>query len=108
MNDGVPNLDRHDQVLVGLAMNLQTTAMVQLGKLADPVSGEVARDLEAARFSIDLLEALKVKTLGNLAAEFSAHLERTVMDLQLNYADEIKRDDSEPASDPTEAEGDEG
>lgn len=91
-DDITPELDRHDQHLLGLIMNLQGAAMVQLGKVTDPHSGELARDVEAARFTIDLLEAVKVKTTGNLAPEIARHLERVVMELQLNYTDEKRKD----------------
>lgn len=100
MHDDAPALDRHDQHLIGLVMNLQTAAMVQLGKVTDPHSGELARDLDAAHFTIDLLEALKVKTAGNLAPELAAHLERVVMELQLNYTDEKRKDAAASAAPP--------
>ncbi len=56
MNDQERTIDRHDQVLLGLAMNLQATAMMQLGKMAHPGTGKQERDLEGARFSIDIVE----------------------------------------------------
>ena len=52
---------KHDHVLMALTMNLQSIAMVQLGKLSNPASGEVETDLDGARGTIDLLEMLKVK-----------------------------------------------
>lgn len=98
-DDPRPELDRHDQHLLGLIMNLQGAAMVQLGKVTDPHSGDLARDLEAAHFTIDLLEAVKVKTAGNLAPEIGTHLERVVMELQLNYTDERRKEAAAPAAD---------
>jgi len=103
-DDTAPALDRHDQHLLGLIMNLQGAAMVQLGKVTDPQSGELARDLDAARFTIDLLEAVKVKTAGNLAPEIAHHLERVVMELQLNYTDEKRKDAVAPAAQTEQAE----
>ena len=86
------DLDHHDHVLLGLIMNLQASAMIQMGKLADPTTGEARRDLDAARAAIDLLKALQAKCRGNLAQEATALLDRVVMDLQLNYTDECQRD----------------
>jgi len=94
MTQETPSFDRHDQVLMGLVLNLQTSAMVQLGKITDPSSGELDRNLDAARMSIDLLEALKVKTAGHLPPEISQHLKRAVMDLQLNFADESAKEEA--------------
>jgi hypothetical protein len=94
-------LSKHDQVLLTLAMNLQGGAMVQLGKLADPISGEVTRNLDGARYAIDVLEMLQAKCRDNTDAEIVGMLDRLVMDLQLNYMDETKRDQA--AAEDTEA-----
>ena len=41
-------MTKHDHVLMGLVMNLQTMAMSQLGKIAHPATGEIERDLDSA------------------------------------------------------------
>lgn len=92
-----PEFDKHDQALMMLALNLQTGALVQLGKLADPQSGQLRRDLEGARLSIDLLDMLKAKTKGNAHPEVAGLLSRAVMDLKLNYMDELKKEPQEAA-----------
>ncbi len=102
MDTPTPELDRHDHVLLGLVMNIQATAMVQMGKLVDPSAGGIKRDLEAARFSIDLLEALQAKCRGNLVPDVSTLLDRAVMELQLNYTDEAKQS-NQAAEAPAEA-----
>ena len=95
-------LSKHDQVLLTLAMNLQGGAMVQLGKLADPISGEVTCNLDGARYAIDVLEMLQAKCRDNTDAEIVGMLDRLVMDLQLNYMDETKRDQA-AATDDTDS-----
>ncbi len=92
-----PEFDKHDQALMMLALNLQTGALVQLGKLADPQSGQMRRDLEGARLSIDLLDMLKAKTKGNAHPEVAGLLSRAAMDLKLNYMDELKKERQEAA-----------
>ena len=103
-----PEFDKHDQALMMLALNLQTGALVQLGKIADPQSGQMRRDLEGARLSIDLLDMLKAKTKGNAHPEVAALLSRAAMDLKLNFMDELKKDrgegggtDAPAAAEPT-------
>ena len=93
-------VSKHDQVLLTLAMNLQGGAMVQLGKLADPISGEVTRNLDGARYAIDVLEMLQAKCTDNSDAEIVGMLDRLVMDLQLNYMEEMKKDQA-PSTDET-------
>jgi len=84
-------MSKHDQVLLTLAMNLQGSAMVQLGKLADPATGEMARSLDGARYVIDVLEMLQAKCRTETHPEIVAMLDRVVMELQLNYTDEAKK-----------------
>jgi len=89
-------MSKHDQVLLTLVMNLQGSAMVQLGKLADPATNEMARSLDGARYVIDVLEMLRAKCRAETHPEIVAMLDRVVMDLQLNYTDEAKKGEEEP------------
>ena len=86
------NLTKHDHVLAGLVISLQAMAMQQLGKLQDPDAGEVRRDLEQARGTIDILEMLKVKCRSGTPASLLRIIDGAVMDLQLNYMDEMKKE----------------
>jgi len=101
------SLTKHDHVLLSLVMQFQTIAMIQLGKMADPHSGELHRNLDAARGTIDVLEMLKVKCRDNTPAELVQLLDKSVMDLQMNYLDEVKKSDSTDADADSEA-GDDG
>jgi hypothetical protein len=84
-------LTRHDHVLMGLVFSLQTAAMQQLGKLQDPLTGEVTRDLEQAHATIDILEMLKAKCRTATPPDLLRLVDQTVLNLQLNYMDELKR-----------------
>ncbi|MBM4130723.1 DUF1844 domain-containing protein [bacterium] len=95
-------LTKHDHVLMGLVFSLQHAAMTQLGKLQDPASGEIHRDLDQARATIDVLEMLKAKCRAGTPADLLRLLDQAVLDLQLNYMDELKR----PAADGEQAPGD--
>lgn len=77
---------------IQLLWSLQTGAMIHLGKMASPVSGAIERNLEQARATIDLLEALKLKTHGNLSAEEKSLLDRALYELRLNYVDESSKE----------------
>jgi hypothetical protein len=91
---------KHDHVLLSLVMNLQTMTMVQLGKVASPHTGELERDLDGARGTIDLLEMLKAKCRHETPAPLLQVLDQAVMELQMNYLDERKRDHKAPAAEP--------
>ncbi|HZM16535.1 MAG TPA: DUF1844 domain-containing protein [Candidatus Krumholzibacteria bacterium] len=79
-----------NELFVSLIMQLHYTTWVQLGKVSHPVTGKSARDLDAAKESIDLLGALQEKTRGNLHAEEEKLLSRLLLDLRMNYVEELK------------------
>ena len=104
-------MSRHDQVLAGLVISLQTATMQHLGKIANVVTGKVERDLDQARGTIDILEMLKEKCRQGTPAEILALLDKAVMELQLNFLDEMKREqgaDSEAAGEGAAAAGGSG
>jgi hypothetical protein len=70
-----------------LVMMLSTSAMQQLGKLVNPATGKAELNLEAAQFSIDMLDMLKEKTRGNLDREEESMLAGVLSSLQMNFVE---------------------
>jgi hypothetical protein len=66
------------------ALSLGTSALVQLGDAPDP-DGHLARDLDAARQSIDILVMLEEKTRGNLSAAEAGMLKNLLHDLRMRW-----------------------
>lgn len=89
---------------LGLVSALASSAMQQMGKIANPMNGKIERDLEAAKTSIDMLDMLKEKTKGNLTADESNMLLSLVSNLQLNYIDELKQGPGDKGTGPEEKE----
>ena len=79
------------QLFMGLVYSLTQSAFISLGKLPDPMTGEIGRNLPQASQTIDLLAALEEKTKGNLDEEEEKFLTRTISDLRLNYVDEVNK-----------------
>lgn len=94
---------KHDHILVALVSQYQTMAMVHLGKIQNPMTGELDRDLDQARAMIDVLEMLKVKCRSETPDDLVRFLDGAVLDLQLNYMDELKKDKAGPAADTPDA-----
>jgi hypothetical protein len=67
-----------------LVMSIASTALMSLG-LAPQENGEVSKDMNLARFNIDLLLMLKEKTKNNLNAEETRFIDSVVNDLQSKY-----------------------
>ncbi len=64
---------------------LYSEALVHLGQVPDPMTGQPHRDLDQAQFTIDLLAMLQEKTQGNRTAEESAVLEEILATLRMAY-----------------------
>ena len=86
-----------DQIFIQLVAGLQSAAWMSLGKVANPITGKIEKQLEVAKFHIDTLEMLRDKTKGNLSEEESKVLHDLLTELQVNYVDEatIKENDKE-------------
>jgi hypothetical protein len=88
-----------EALFVQLVLMFQAAAMQQLGKLINPLNGKTERNLEQAKFSIDILDMLKSKTEGNLSEEEKRLLGHIIYELQMNYLDELKSDEKQPEKD---------
>jgi hypothetical protein len=90
----------NDQLFAALVSGYATQAMVGLGKVANPLTGQVERDLDQARALIDLLEMLEAKTEGNRSDEESSFLRQTLSMLRLNFVDEKNKGESPTRGEP--------
>ncbi|MBI5168827.1 MAG: DUF1844 domain-containing protein [Candidatus Eisenbacteria bacterium] len=86
------NLSREAALFLQLVLGLQQAAMVGLGKLMNPVSGKIERNLEAAKNTIDTLGAIEARVRGNLEPDEQRVLTQVLTDLRMNYVDEVKKD----------------
>ena len=87
-----------------LVLMFHTAAMQQLGKLKNPLTDTLERNLDAAQNSIDLLDMLREKTKGNLSPEESRLLVQVIQELKLNYVDEAGKPETKenPPEQPPE------
>ena len=77
---------------INLIYALHFSAMQGLGKVKNPLTDKIERNLENARESIDMLLLLRDKTKGNLSAEENNVLAGIISEVQLNYFDESQKD----------------
>lgn len=96
MSDKEPQVDIQ---FFQLVLSLQAAAMQQMGKTVSPISGQIERDLNGAKTSIDLIEMLEKKTKGNLSDEEAKLIKHVLYELRMNYIDETKKPGSEVPKD---------
>ena len=78
---------------------LATQAMLFLGAIPDPQTGQTRFDLEQARIPIDTLEMLQVKTKGNLTVQEAEQLKKVLSDLQMAFV-QVSRQPQQPEDPP--------
>lgn len=71
--------------LASLFVMLYSNALMALGQVPDPGTGQPHPDLDQARFTIDLLALLKEKTEGNRTPEESAMLDEILSTLRMSF-----------------------
>ncbi|MEE8317651.1 MAG: DUF1844 domain-containing protein [Candidatus Omnitrophota bacterium] len=74
---------------------LVNSGMQQLGKVMNPMTGKIEKNLEAVQGVIELISMLKEKTKGNLSDNEARVIADGLANLQLNYADEVAREGKE-------------
>ena len=89
MTDQHPS--REAALFLQLVVGLQQAAWVGLGKLMNPVSGKIERNLDAAKNTIDTLGAIEARVRGNLEPDEQRVLTQVLAELRMNYVDELKK-----------------
>jgi hypothetical protein len=77
---------------IQLVLMFQTAAMHQMGKIQNPITKKVERDLDQAKFSVDMLEMIQQKTEGNLSQNEKKFLDHVLFELRMNYVDEVNKE----------------
>lgn len=85
-----------------LVLSLQAAAMQQMGKIANPITGQIERDLTMTKHTIDMLEMIQRKTAGNLNPDEKRMVEHLLYELRMNFVDELAKDKTGPESSKTD------
>jgi hypothetical protein len=68
--------------------SLNSSALVQLGMMEDPMTGQKTKNLPLAKQTIDVISMLEEKTRGNLTADEAAMIKNILYDLRILYVKE--------------------
>lgn len=72
-------------------VGLSTQALMHLGEIPDPQSGEAEADLEAAQQLIDIIGMLHEKTRGNLDQAEQNLMNAILFELRMKYVERARR-----------------
>jgi hypothetical protein len=70
---------------ISLIFSLSSSALLHVGEIADPQTGQKNKDLPLAKHSIDTIAMLSEKTKGNLTDEEEKFVSNVLTDLRLRY-----------------------
>lgn len=96
--------DKLSQLFYTLVSNYQLQTMVMLGKLTNPATNKIEKNLEIAEYFIDTLEMISEKTKGNLNEDEQRFLNETLTNLRLNYIEEKEKQASNKTEEPPPSE----
>jgi len=80
--------EKSSELFVALVYSLQMQAMMNLGKIKNPMTEVIEKNLEAASVSIEMIDMLLTKAKEGFTEEEKKVLEHIVSDLRLNYVNE--------------------
>lgn len=88
MNDN----EQHQMLFVQLISSLHGAALMQMGKMKNPATDTIDRNLAQAEMTIEMLDMLKEKTKGNLSSEEEKFVSTVISEVKLNYVDEKSKE----------------
>jgi hypothetical protein len=88
--------DQNELLFMHLVVMFQSMAYQHMGKVMNPATEKVERDLLQAKGAIDILAMLEEKTRGNLTENEQKMLGQSLFELRMNYVDEVNKDQEKP------------
>jgi hypothetical protein len=81
----------NDKLFLQLLYIFHTSAMQAMGKIKNPLTGKIEKNMEQAKQAISMLEMIKEKTNNNLSHDLSSALESFLSEMRMNYVDEVNK-----------------
>ena len=101
---GQENPGKEQQLFMYLVGTFQSSAWITLGKMKNPMTDKIERNLEQASYYIDLFDMLQSKTKGNVLEYEEQMLINMVSELKMNIIDEQKNTNSPAGTKEQESE----
>ena len=96
-----------EHILIHVVTMFTQQAWMAMGKLKNPMTDKMERNLQEASFFIDILEMMKKRMAGNLSDDEEKFLESSLSGLKMNYLEESNKPEPEKSEEePTDGEQD--
>ncbi len=104
-DDPTLTTEQQNEILfMQLVLMFKESAYQHMGKVMNPATNTVERNLTQAKQFIDVLGMLEAKTKGNLSDNEQRFVDGVLTELRMNYVDESKK--PEPAADESQGKSD--
>lgn len=107
LDDVMENLGREEiqsALFANLIVQQTNMAFMFLGRVPHPETGQVMKELDSAKFFIDQIEMLEVKTKGNLSKQEEALLKQSLTTLRMAFVEAIEHPESATSIQPDDGE----
>lgn len=81
----------NEAMFMQLVMQIQGLAWIMLGKVMNPMTQKIEKNMDAAKAAIDTLMMLQAKTKGNLSKTEDEFLKGMLQQLEINFVDESNK-----------------
>ena len=85
--------DSNEILFISFISMLYNSGIQQLGKIMNPITGKIHKDLAGVQSTIEILKMLREKTQGNLSNKEKSLLDSSISNLQLNFVEESKSEE---------------
>lgn len=88
-----------EQLFYSLIASLEHSVWVALGKVKNPATDKIERNLYAASMNIDMIDMLYKRMEGNLSEQEEGYIGRILSELKMNFVDEKNKGEELPQQD---------
>ena len=85
-----------EQLFDNLISSLVHSVWISLGKIKNPMTDKIERNLFGASMNIDMLDMLYKRMDGNLSEQEESYLSHVLSEIKMNYIEEKKLGDDSP------------
>ncbi len=76
---------KYSGLFLNLVQQFYQSALIFLGKIENPQTKKIEKNMDMAKYFIDSLDMLQVKTKGNLSSQEEQVLQKILQELKLDF-----------------------
>jgi len=96
---GASGAETMSALFASMVIQQTNMALMFLGKMPHPESGQALQDFDSAKLVIDQLEMLQLKTQGNLDPQEDKLLKQSLTSLRMAFVEAVDRASGQPRPD---------